>query len=238
MSDLLRVYDPTECGIDGAPLDWERCRSCAGKGYTVDMRIPRVGPRSALPEGCPACAERGSLKVAALWEYGGYGPTKIMQIRLPDDHVFRCEGCGHPMSEGTWEDDGSGILTAADRLRSAAESLRARCEPVSKFVHYSPCDEGCRHGGPQRIENEVEKRWDMTPTTNEDLLRAARASAFSYGWAVEASWRSVEVRRGMVGRRGLGDRFDPMNVFHVRPWDLRPENLAVLCLRCWAERVP
>lgn len=57
-------------------------------------------------------------------------------------------------------------------------------------------------------------------------------------WAVEASWRSVEVRRGMVGRRGLGDRFDPMNVFHVRPWDLRPENLAVLCLRCWAERVP
>lgn len=207
--DILRVYDPAECDAEGVPLDWECCRTCDGDAGDLRWREGRVVGSTS----CATCDGHGSLKAAALWEYGGYGPTKVVQIRLPDDHVFHCEGCGHPMCEGTWEDDGSGILLAVDRLRYAAESLRAGREPVSKFVHYSPCDEGCRHGGPGRVfdgDGDVWPVLNVSPTLNTTCVGVPLRR--------EASWRSVDVRT------------------FGWPHDLRPEKLAVLCIRCYAER--
>lgn len=225
--DILRVYDPAECDAAGVPLDWERCRACEGTGKPVyTSSHGRVGV-------CQRCDGHGSLKAAALWEYGGYGPTKVMQIRLPDDHVFRCEGCGHPMSEGTWKADSSdlpssvaSLSTPQAVLRAALRELREGVEPwkawVKTFerrgaslppVHYSPCDEGCSHGGPGRVfdgDGDVWPVLNVSPTLNTTCVGVPLRR--------EASWRSVDVRT------------------FGWPHDLRPEKLAVLCIRCYAER--
>jgi hypothetical protein len=77
-------------------------------------------------------------------------------------------------------------------------------------VHYSPCDEGCRHAGPGREWFEVavgDDPWAVTEDVSQVALTYPR----------EASWRPVDVR--VLGW----------------PHDLRPEKLAVLCLRCFAE---
>lgn len=51
---------------------------------------------------------------------------------------------------------------------------------------------------------------------------------------IEASWRPVDIRVGMVAKRTFGDRFEPGELLQVRPFDLTRENVSVLCLRCWA----
>jgi hypothetical protein len=81
------------------------------------------------------------------------------------DRLVRCEDCGHPggpMSDGTWEGDPP---RDTDRARAfcgqrALEEIRSgNVTPGLPVVHYSPCDEGCRHGGEHgtvRISNPTE----------------------------------------------------------------------------------
>ena len=201
---ILRVYDPEECTAEGVPLDWERCRNCEGVGWTI-------GAAGICDEGqpppCGVCLGYGSLKAAAL-------ASRLMRFRgsvpIPAGEIgHRCESCSHPMSEGTWE--GSGTLSEilmTETLYCVERDLREGREPPRHhFVHYSPCDEGCRHGGPTRIG--TREGWCLTNVGPQGYIGNHSA---------EASWRPVDVRT-------LG-----------WPHDLRPEKLATLCLRCFAER--
>lgn len=139
------------------------------------------------------------------------------------DRPVRCADCGHPggpMSEGTWEGDPpQGVERARTfcEQRAFDELRTGNLTPRLPVVHFSPCDEGCRHGGPGR---------ELTPATSrsvtllEDPWSEYGGVAYltSAGVAIEASWRLVDVRT-------LG-----------WPHDLRPERLAILCLRCLADR--
>lgn len=211
MSGVLRVYDPVECDEHGVPLDWERCRTCVGVGAYLDIDLKR--------QDCPRCDGHGSLKAAALDAL----TRPILAQRIGESlaehaarQAIRCEGCGHPMSDGTWTADGP----HAHALACAEETLRLGGEPLNPTdVHYSPCDEGCRHGGP--IRSRIDGgRWLVTPNiaVTREGEQVPVSVAIAGGLEGEASWRPVDVRT-------LG-------------WahDLRPERLAVLCLRCWAQR--
>jgi hypothetical protein len=196
---VRRIYDPAECGSSGVPLDWERCRRCGGSGTStlaLSKRNADVGP-------CPICAGHGSLKAAALAKKGE-------NARCGIPVMTRCEDCGHPMSEGTWEGE-YGDEIARTEVLDGDESLRRHLER-NGTIHFSPCDEACRHRGPGR-----RPATDATWIAYDDL---ASPQPDGHGWrsGVQASWRPVDVRC-------LG-----------WPHDLRPERLAVLCLRCWAGR--
>lgn len=232
---VLRIYTPAECDQAGVPLDWVKCRYCAGTGQSNLCAEDEHGPEWKLREGvCVICEGHGSLKAAALIHL-----TCAIQRRCPDGSGYiidpseapRCEDCNHPQSDGTWEGDlrrppitpGTEHLTFQDVSRATDEDwqrqharaasawlLGERKEPppwANVVVHYSPCDEGCRHSGPGRLWDEKEQTWRTRETIANDS-----------GYRVEASWRQVDIRR--------------LNY----PNMLRPEDLAVLCLRCWAKR--
>lgn len=227
---VLRIYDPAECSADGKPLDWERCRPCHGDGYLLFNYGHTVEPDGSLggrgmrSTPCERCGGHGSLKAAALhhWRHTFSGPlpsrpgeTVVYDppIMLPRD--VRCEDCGHPMSDGTWE---GGDGTYPDVFDYALTNIRSGQEPgVGVGIHYTSCDEGCRHGGPVRVHN-PDQATDA-PHWSEvlDFETEVRHNVIA-GMSVEASWRPVDIRT-------LG-----------WPHDLRPERLAVLCLRCFAER--
>lgn len=211
---ILRVYDPPECDERGVPLDWERC-GCN------DSR-----PVSGMVRVCAVCDDHGSLKAAALaerWERycRERAPAEgfVVFLRAMLNGPVRCESCSHPMSEGTWEnpvrpDSGLSVLDdiAMRELlaRPFGDGFHAWAERQG-VAHYSPCDEGCSHGGPGRVHL---GRPAAARLVN-DLPMAPRDATAG---RIEASWRPVDVRT-------LG-----------WPHDLRPEKLAVLCLRCWAAR--
>jgi hypothetical protein len=220
MPDALRVYDPAECDERGVPLDWERCRRCDGRGHRegYESEARYCGRPGCCV--CGVCHGHGSLKAAALdWLTKRRQPESTFTGRDP----LRCEDCGHPMSEG-------------NDLAHAERCLRMGVEPqgtIGRGVFYSPCDEGCRHGGPVRCPDGGtchHECADFQPGGYPQgecwrTFNAEPLSAYGEQWPRpqpkrEASWRPVDVRT-------LG-----------WPHDLRPEKLAVLCLRCWADRVP
>lgn len=206
VSEILRVYDPVECDERGWPLDYERCRTCGGARVVHTDR-----PGATSPRPCPACDSHGSLKAAALSHVGMWNMDDDGVVRL------RCEGCGHQISEGTWEDRPHRQPDHEIALDYALRCLRNRQEPMLTVdgVHYSSCDEGCRHGGPGRHRPSDRTHWvDLDGRVVAGLFNELALS----GSQVEASWRQVDVRT-------LG-----------WPHDLRPEKLAVLCLRCYTER--
>lgn len=212
---VLRVYDPPECDAVGVPLDWERCRTCDGtgrrlppgpavrmvdKGFGLVVTEPIVVPERP----CARCDGHGSLKAAAL-------AARWIEAKC-------CEDCGHPMSEGTWQwrfasDEHRGLVpNDARNLELAATWIRNGEEPRQLRTHYSPCDEGCRHGGPMRL---LRDHAEPVPLPDQEPITPEWVSIMG---PAEASWRSVDVRT-------LG-----------WPHDLRPDKLRVLCLRCWAAR--
>lgn len=245
---ILRVYDPAECDEAGVPLDWECCRTCAGTGWVYSSGVNWPCRDWAAQRGLPTCGNHGSLKAAALAAledvvedgFAGQGESGQFDVRdcegdktATADQIeawalgheefvqatearfrVRCEDCGHPMSDGTWEGD-KPYFGEDLTLSAALDLLRAGTDPADfgdgNCVHYSPCDKGCRHGGPGREWWEVAVGSDPWALT-EDVSKTA------VSYPREASWRPVEVRT-------LG-----------WPMDLRPERLAVLCLRCYAER--
>jgi hypothetical protein len=230
---VLRVYDPAECDAAGVPLDWERCRPCGGRGSAPFFTNAETMSIEQRP--CPTCGGHGSLRAAAL----AFRAALARETRdHPDDHPnlllrsadalarggapteVRCEGCGHPMSDGTWGDRGNGepLLPheAAAQIEYALGELRAGDEPDmwERLTHWSPCDERCRHGGP--VAERGDDGFGVLVESDVDFLGGHPLAATSL--KVWSSWRQVDVRT-------LG-------------WahDLRPENLTVLCLRCFAER--
>lgn len=233
MSTLLRNYKPPECDTSGMPLNWEQCRKCLRTGVLPTDTYGLMGATT-----CDQCGGHGSLRAAALAmkarEWRGDGPTGEGWVSTT---VVRCEDCGHPMSEGTWSPTGDGAFEQKVWTNQALECLRRGVEPGPDTinrkawcytgglsVHFSPCDKGCDHGGPGRCYENGE--WRIT-----DILKWHRQSEHQ----TEASWRPVDLR---VGAAAFGmEGFDPSNPLHVRPFDLRPENLSVLCLRCYAERM-
>lgn len=92
-ADLLRIYEPAECDAHGVPLGWDRCRACGGPDA--------VG-------GCDDCAGHGSLRVAVLAtlsEAHANSYARTFGWSEPDPpFVLRCQGCGHPTSEGAQVD--------------------------------------------------------------------------------------------------------------------------------------
>jgi Zn finger protein HypA/HybF involved in hydrogenase expression len=211
---VLRVYDPWECTSDGVPLNWDCCRCCNRVG--VVYASPEAIRRTHVPEGapiescsCPMCGSHGSLKAEAL------AKLIIERIRRGDagennDPLTpRCEDCGHPMNEGTWEphppQDRSG-KTHPDANREITMALAEFWERRG-VVHFSPCDEDCNHDGPGR-------------------------KPFDGGWiGCNEMMNNVGITKGFQASRR------PVDVRCLGwPHDLRPERLAVLCLRCWAER--
>lgn len=209
-SNVLRIYDPAECDEHGVPLDWERCRACGGTKRAPAK--PGMYDRAISIDTCRTCDGHGSLKAAALAKLrvAQWDRTTDPNARL-EDHAIRCEDCGHPMSEGTWErivpSDHPWAEPKTADARIALAELRRGAEPHPPFVHYSPCDEGCRHGGPMQANwAGVWDEWEP-----EGAQKTCDA-------IYRASWRPVDIRT-------LG-----------WPHDLRPENLVVLCLRCYADR--
>lgn len=244
VDSIFDVAPPRECDEHGVPLDWELCRTCDGGGGTEVNGV-------LMPRDCPTCGGHGSLKAAALayltttcgareegvgavcnrrphedrWHaevrdgetWASWGGGEPHPVR----HDPRCEGCGHPMSDGTWEDADPHLANTPEFERYVLEKLRAGQEPQHDLVgtHWSPCDTVCRHAGPQRVQNTLaESGWDLTPVASSEATVLARIGAIDRDWPVEASWRQAGVRT-------LG-----------WPHDLRPQSLAILCLRCYAER--
>lgn len=217
-ADLLRVYDPAECDSDGAPLDWERCRTCRGYG----KRLAGLMGRGEY-ERCSTCAGHGSLKAATLarrWDLVmGCGHSPVDPPR-----AYRCEDCGHPTSEGTWE--GGGPINPTHMQHTVPLMLGIGREPeftdddgnVFRPVHYSPCDKWCHHGGPGRWEFPRKPGEIHQGVIEGSMAEGSVGRDVARGVSHEASWRQVDVRT-------LG-----------WPHDLRPERLAILCLRCWAGR--
>jgi hypothetical protein len=207
---VLRVYTPAECDADGVPLDWEQCRECDGVGWFPE----EDAGGNQWRETCPVCEGHGSLKRAALdhWRHSVTIPVPYEgdpPITIPRE--VRCEGCGHPMSDGTWEGRRPPIEAGYDAEGFARNALRRGDEPdfspLGYGVHYSACDEGCGHGGPVLRFN----AYGRDGAASYDELPPIRDGFF-------ASWRQVDVRRLSW------------------PCDLRPEMLAMLCTRCYAER--
>lgn len=168
-----------------------------------------------------------------------------------EEAMIRCEGCGHPMSDGTWDGDltrppkllrGRGMqgdrainwtthlsverpdeATAGDwmnlHLAAAASWLRAGEEPpahATVAVHWSPCDEGCRHDMAHTVIGGVARTpWDV----GQSNYVMGETCASWPGKVFEASWRQVDVRFA-----------------NGWPHDLRTENLRLWCLRCEAAR--
>lgn len=252
---VLRIYDPAECDPRGVPLDWERCRACSGTGRTPShLDLPREGE-------CWTCDGHGSLKAAAL-EYAlrPQGDEEVARRigefdhdALPADTTAavdqiladakrtqmvaaearaavmaqpRCDDCGHPMSEGTWEprspqwEPREGIIDGVGTEAWALAHLRNGDDPPREILgsaagtHYSPCDDGCSHGGHALVRDGGSSYMALTSTAEDHAAQRQDEP----DTPLLASWRPVDVRT-------LG-----------WPHDLRPEKLAVLCLRCWAAR--
>lgn len=224
--DLYRIYEPWELGEDGDPLDWRKCRTCDGTG------VKNADPDLSAAEPCPACDGHGSLEAAVMAylakqarggrtydheadcftkEVGG-GPCTCEPTLRP----LRCEDCKHPMSEGTW------VLAFTADSPGPVEVPLLRAAGITDDrdpwrVHYSLCDERCEHDGPYVVTY----RSGTKATISTPGCATASSALVDTGIVerVEASWRIVEVRR-------LG-----------HPHDLRPDHLALLCTRCWADRL-
>lgn len=196
------------------------CSTCGGHGSLWAAALAgrrassayRSGqwPRFAPPE---FDDERLPTDRTALRDQIGAGMKAIEDAgRVMDAEPSRCEGCGHPMSNGTWEDGNEYVGIHAARLDLAERYLRAGQEPSVDVLstHWSLCDEGCRH-----LTEHVRFSGTKQPTGTADAIAGLLVRR---AMDVEASWRQVDVRT-------LG-------------WshDLRSEKLAVLCLRCWAAK--
>lgn len=142
------------------------------------------------------------------------------------DHVrtlagHRCERCGHPYDPERveWEDmpvpegkrlsipEGSPMFEPLNAVESAA-ALRGRKR------QWSPCDGGCHHPGPVRID--LPGGWAEPDADLSDKdVQLVASTALGIGLKVQALWRILTVHHL------TGDKAD------CRWW-----NLAALCQRC------
>lgn len=243
-----------DCNANNRGVDVFCCRCGAG--------APEDGPKP-----CERCAGYCSLKAAAIEarrlvqvgdeimrRWGGQRDFKGMSLELIHEHAVRfeelrqevaetwavcCEGCFHPMSGlGSWEREGSDTVPYgspelwATSQKMWLDSMRRRgFDAPYAPIHWSPCDERCRHEGPGRVDGRVvtPPRFGLDGVEGHgraDIMQRRDADGNPTGLLyvlngnkVEASWREVDLR--------LLDW----------PHDLSPSSVAVLCLRCYAERL-
>lgn len=231
---------------------WPRPHEVARAGGKIMDPLSRLRTEAErrAAKTCPTCGGHGSLKAAALVllstlnlarasvaDEADYPKLAEFLLAHPPQggsaeaagavEAARCEGCGHPMSDGTWTEGRR--VTEEGIARLLAAGNEGMIHP-SCAVHWSPCDERCRHGGPGRRMPDDRLGWvEGGPGLKPEVLGEIIAAGVPF----EASWRAVDVRVGMLARAaGLDHVGGPSHV--VRPFDLRPENIAVLCLRCRA----
>jgi hypothetical protein len=138
--------------------------------------------------------------------------------RLGRQGAVRCECCGHPLCrDEVWHDrrraprDPRTIIDGELRSRylAAAERvLREGREPAElvEYVHYSPCDEGCRHGGPVRARHPHEQAWEHW---GRELTLPSLPATYAHA-EVQASWRPVATRAtGVLCLRCYAERLQP-----------------------------
>lgn len=192
---VLRFYSKDEWN----PKDWDLCQTCRN-GLPPDPDDPNQGP-------CPKCQDHGSLHAAAL----DHLRNDDQESTKPENWLVRCETCHHPYNKGTWEGQSYPFEWAYQSLEIGIEPSVNRDEGI----HYTCCDEKCRHPGPATFApSEYAGRRKLW----EDGQGMSVVECVAEGANVESSWRAVDVRR--------------------LSWDsdIRPQYLALLCLRCWANR--
>lgn len=216
---VLRVYKPEECDGDGVPLDWEKCRTC--EGGTVVFKTTSMGLTGGIRP-CEPCGDHGSLKAACL-HYLAQGQMWAEVERRGDL---------------LWPRDHEPRPSVGDigELRREVESTQVvRCQVCSH-----PMTEGTWEGGEGSdfvLRGALEvlaagrEPWSdgsklVHHSACDDRCRHGRppmAHACEFpddserGFHYEATWRHVDVW--------------PLSWAH----DLRPEMIAVLCLRCAAQ---
>ena len=222
---VLRVHAPEACDSAGRPYGWAVCGDCTGG----------IADSGGTVRPCTTCAGTDSIEARALREY--------LEQRGHTTGVVRCEQCRHPRSDGAW--DPPNHVSALNGSTGHAEEhalLRQRfghCPVDTYGTHHSPCDPGCEHRGPvseQAGPLLARPSILQTPPALVPITFTAERPSVA-AWlehvTVYASWRRVALRVGQPF-----DGMNPNNPLHVRPFDLRVERLAVLCLRCWARRTP
>ena len=220
----------------------EVCPTCDGHGCLKAAALARLllerGRDDHVTDVEDVYSEHGSFARATCscgWESAVMDDSDAHDAawmhREHDPHpahgVARCEDCNHLMGEGTWEGDINPHQTMPDKIAYVIQCFRLGKEPALEIgVHYSRCDEKCRHGGHMRMHNIgpsiPEDTWVEVEGAHPNDPPVDVQAHVKFFDVVHASWRQVDVRVGEIGRKGLGERFDPTNVLHVRPWDLRP----------------
>lgn len=222
LSEILRPYDPSECENFGHPLNWDRCRACSGIGR-LEVHVMGREPRDDVRD-CWYCGGHGSLKAAALAYFktqrSGHWETIAEHAAIFGPNApHRCAGCGHPASDGTWEDEHpkkrmtKRYRRRVEALRFADYALQRGDEPRDGSVIWTPCDDQCHHDDGE-WRTDAPKVALALGVQGPGPAAAQSVRLLLNGFTVEASWRTVEVRT-------LG-----------YPSDLRPERLAILCMRC------
>lgn len=117
------------------------------------------------------------------------------------DSYLRCTLCGHPASEGTWEHEVKWtrrmlLIRAEHELR---EYGNTECIDRLGVTYYSPCDEGCDHSGPGRVQPSDQAGMGSVCGWNLylNVCDAPVTLSTGCGWVsttVEASWRHVDIR--------------------------------------------
>jgi hypothetical protein len=106
--------------------------------------------------------------------------------------TVRCEGCGHPQGEPApnrlvkhpqgWDRP---VAIFANFLRRVGRDPRM----WGSVVHWTRCDEGCRHGAPFRWRDPlVSRAWNTDVRPGQAV---AQVFAIEPGYDIEASWRRV-----------------------------------------------
>ena len=201
---MFRVYEPWECGNDGYPEVWHRCRECGGTG-TEPVVMHSEEPAIA----CWSCEGAGSVK------------------NLVRQHAdFRCIRCHHPYragEDGVWVEE----IVARDFVGKQVEDPGRLFDDLpevaakigwtkgakvgkTKRVQYSACDGRCDHPGPVRWRPDGEGWHPATHATNSEVR-----SLVDNGYRVEAAWRILTVHH-----------------LNGHKHDLRWWNLESLCQRC------
>ena len=222
--EVLRLYGPGACDpVTGRPLDWRECRPCGATGRFQPAR----GEPTVI---CDTCHGHRSLRRAVLVAL--YHLNRDALKLMPGDPL-RCEDCRHPLGADVWEDDGHGDdrYSAEDRHAYALQRLLDGCEPDpgTAHIHYSACDERCEH---DCMAVRASGQWPICPSPTDTAGAFVREHADTM--TLTASCRHVDVRVGVQAVELAG--FDPLNMLLVRYFDLRRENVAVLCARCWTGR--
>lgn len=253
---VRKIYEPHECDERGVPLGWDQCIVCLPHkpGRVEDKSAQRPGQPTAdvfMLKDCPTCQGHGSIKAAVLAECRYFqiqpallGSDTDTARSIARTEPARCKGCGHPMSEGLprggweggWEGASAWDEDQAEDYAARVMAMVARggstWDVHKSPIPWSPCDRGCHHQ-PSRLRWWIpDSGWKHGDLDLGDETLGAYIQRVANRDRIQASWRNVDLRVGANARANgydfiLGERLV------IRPFDLRPVNVAIMCQRCW-----